>query len=181
VKNEEKPKYAIEYRKGSRWNQRKGAIYKYMECKTCGQMTPVGDEATAVICSDCVIESWEPINTGQRLSDKPRGWTLMKEFVDKDGNVYHRGKVQPKLNGTLPTTIIEKKTKPSKRMTKKEKNELIGTAALNLHRLKKELENTRWKKDKKPILSEIKLHTKIATKKFPRNFDRKKYLDTYKK
>ena len=66
-------------------------------------------------------------------------------------------------------------------MTKKEKNELIAIAALTLHKLKKQLQITRWKKDKKPILSEMKLHSKIAMKKFPRNFDREVYLHKYRK
>ena len=29
--NEEKPTYAVEYRKGDKWNERKGAMYKYMD------------------------------------------------------------------------------------------------------------------------------------------------------
>ena len=174
-------KYNIEYREGTKWNERIGAIYKYMECKRCGQMSKCGEEAIAVTCSDCIMEMWEPLESGYTKSDKPRGWTLMSEFVDKDGNVYYRGIEQPKLKGTLKPTIIKKPTSPSKRMTNLEKQTLIATAALNLHKLKKQLQNTRWKKDKKPILSEIKLHSKIATSKFPRNFNRSEYLEKYKK
>ena len=33
---EENIEYAIEYRKGSAWNEREGSIYKWMECKRCG-------------------------------------------------------------------------------------------------------------------------------------------------
>ena len=65
-------------------------------------------------------------------------------------------------------------------MTKREKEELMATAALNLHKLKKQLAKTRWKKDKKPILSEIKLHSKVASAKFPRTFNREDYLKKYK-
>ena len=65
-------------------------------------------------------------------------------------------------------------------MTKREKEELITTAALNLNSLKKQLAKTRWKKDKKPILSQIKLHSKVASAKFPRNFNREEYLKLYK-
>ena len=39
-------------------------------------------------------------------------------FVDKDGNVFHRGKEQPKLKGTLSPTKISKKK--IKRRTQKE-------------------------------------------------------------
>jgi hypothetical protein len=39
----------------------------------------------------------------------------MAEFVDKDGTVFHKGKEQPKLKGTLPPTkvkpVAKKKTK----------------------------------------------------------------------
>ena len=42
----------------------------------------------------------------------------MSEFVDKDGNVFHKGKEQPKLKGTLPPTKVE----PKKKKTKEEPN-----------------------------------------------------------
>jgi hypothetical protein len=38
----------------------------------------------------------------------------MNEFVDKDGNVFHKGKEQPKLKGTLKPT----KVKPPKKRKK---------------------------------------------------------------
>jgi len=31
---------------------------------------------------------------------KPRGWHFKEEFVDSEGNVYHKGKLQPHLKGT---------------------------------------------------------------------------------
>ena len=66
-------------------------------------------------------------------------------------------------------------------MTKSEKDKLMTIAALQLHNLKKELAKTRWKKDKKPILSKIRFHSKVASAKFPRNFDREDYLKKYQK
>jgi len=177
----EEQTYYTEYRNGDKWNQRKDALYKYMECKRCGQMSMVTEDTTAVTCSDCVSEMVDPVETSAPKSDKPRGWTLMAEFVDKDGNVYHRGKEQPELKGTLSITVVDKKAKPTKRMTKREKQGLMTTAALNLHKLKKQLVNIRWKKDKKIVLKEIKLHTKVATGKFPRVFDIEAYLKKYKK
>ena len=174
-------KYRIEYRKGTKWNKRPDALYKYMECKRCGQMAQCGEDTTAVTCNDCVSEMVDPVEPSYKKSDRPRGWTLMSQFVDKDGNVYHRGIEQPELKDTLEPTPVEKTNVPAKRMTKKEKQELVATAAINLHRLKKELSQTRWKKDKKLLMSQIKLHTKIATEKFPRNFDRQQYLKDYKK
>ena len=177
----EEEKYLVEYRTGTKWNEREGAIYRYMECKLCGQMAKCGEDTTAITCSDCVNEMSDPVESTYKKSDKPRGWTLMSEFVDKDGNVYHRGIEQSKLKGTINPTPVVKSSTPAKRMTKKEKNELIAIAALTLHKLKKQLQITRWKKDKKPILSELKLHSKIAMKKFPRNFDREVYLHKYRK
>ena len=45
----------------------------------------------------------------------------MKEFVDKDGNVFHLGKEQPKLKGTLkPTKVKPPKKRKVKRRTRDE-------------------------------------------------------------
>jgi len=173
--------YKIEYRKGTKWNERPEQLYKFMECKQCGQMAKASDDSIAITCSDCIIEMWEPLESSYIKSDKPRGWTLMAEFIDKDGNVYHRGVEQSTLKGTLESTDVKISTSPAKRMTNREKQNLTGTAALNLHKLKKQLQSTRWKKDKKPILAEIKLHSKVASAKFPRNFNRVEYLKQYKK
>lgn len=54
-------------------------------------------------------------------SGRPQGWHLRKEFVDSDGNVYHRGTIKPKLKGTLPPTEIVKLSKPEKEKKKLEK------------------------------------------------------------
>jgi len=176
----EEIQYRVEYRKGTAWNERPGATYKWMECKRCGQMAKCGEDATSVTCHDCVQEMVGPIETAYKKSDKPRGWTLMREFVDKEGKVYHKGIEVPELKGTLKPTEIEDRKK-SKRMTKSEKDKLMTIAALQLHSLKKQLEKTRWKKDKKPILSEIKFHSKVASAKFPRNFNREEYVKKYQK
>ncbi len=177
---EEKIEYYVEYKKGTAWNEREGALYKWMECKRCGQMSKCGEESSSVTCNQCVQEMIGPIETTYKKSDKPRGWTLMNEFVDKDGNVYHKGVEAPELKGTIdPTETSERKK--SKRMTKSEKDKLVGIAALKLHELKKELAKTRWKKDKKPLLSQIKFHSKVAFAKFPRNFDKEEYIKKHQK
>jgi len=45
----------------------------------------------------------------------------MNEYVDKDGNVFHKGKEQPKLKGTLkPTKVTVKPKKKTKRRTKEQ-------------------------------------------------------------
>ena len=38
----------------------------------------------------------------------------MNEFVDKDGNVFHKGKEQPDLKGTLPPTKVKPRKKKKK-------------------------------------------------------------------
>ena len=50
---------------------------------------------------------------------RPAGWHFMNEFVDKDGNVFHKGVEQPDLKGTLPPTKVEPKKK-TKRRTKEQ-------------------------------------------------------------
>ena len=45
----------------------------------------------------------------------------MAEFVDKDGTVYHKGKEQPKLKGTLPPTKVQ----PVKRKKRRSKEQIL--------------------------------------------------------
>ena len=57
----------------------------------------------------------------QRVSTgRPAGWHFMNEFVDKDGNVFHKGKEQPDLKGTLKPTKV-KPPKKRKKLTADEK------------------------------------------------------------
>jgi hypothetical protein len=49
---------------------------------------------------------------------RPAGWHWMNEFVDKDGNVFHKGKEQPKLKGTLKPTKVKPPNKRKKRRSK---------------------------------------------------------------
>ena len=52
---------------------------------------------------------------------RPPGWHFMAEFVDKDGNVFHKGKEAKQLKGTLPPTkVIVKPKKKTKRRTKEQ-------------------------------------------------------------
>jgi hypothetical protein len=36
---------------------------------------------------------------------RPRGWQFRAIFVDSEGNVYHKGVLQPELKGTLTPSI----------------------------------------------------------------------------
>jgi len=77
----------------------------------------VSEDSVSVIGSRAVMgmvgmpdEPKQKVSTG-----RPAGWHFMNEFVDKDGNVFHKGKEQKKLKGTLPPTkvkpVVRKKTK----------------------------------------------------------------------
>ena len=106
-----------------------------------------------------------PVLTTRRNVGRPSGWHFMKEFVDKNGNVYFKGVEQPKLKGTKPPTIIEKKV----RYTKKEKQDYMQKAAVQVNILKKELKGLRWKKDKKVVMQKIKNYSKIMNGKVTEN------------
>ena len=92
-----------------------------MECQKCGRIVEnIGELTTKVTCSYCVLRAVgfpeEP--KGYVPTGRPMGWHFMKEFVDKDGSVFHKGKEVPELKGTLPVTVIERKK--IKRRTKEQ-------------------------------------------------------------
>ena len=98
---------------------------RYMMC-SCGNYISVGETAVSVTCPTCVNRKIM-INFPELHEDKPKrkstgrpaGWHFMVEFVDVNGNVFHKGVEQPKLKGTLkPTKIVPKKK--TKRRTKEE-------------------------------------------------------------
>lgn len=98
----------------------------YMDCKITGEpVANVSTETKSVIGSNALMgrmfKQFPEITTPKRKpTGRPAGWHFMKEFVDKDGNVFHLGKEQPKLKGTLPPTKVKPKKKPTKRRTKEE-------------------------------------------------------------
>jgi len=95
----------------------------YMDCKVTGEpVANVSTEAASVIGSRAVMgmvgmpdEPKQKVSTG-----RPAGWHFMNEFVDKDGNVFHKGKEQPKLFGTLKPTKVKPPKKKAKRRSKQE-------------------------------------------------------------
>ena len=103
---------------------------RYMDCSCGTQVRNVGEEATSVVCNRCLTgqmfekfpDMVNDFNTKQyKPTGRPAGWHFMNEFVDKDGSVFHKGKEQPKLKGTLEPT----KVKPKKRVKRKTKNEIL--------------------------------------------------------
>jgi len=93
---------------------------RYMSCMLCGHYEVVGESATGVKCSNCVMKlmmNQYPLEEPKsyKPTGRPAGWHWMTEFVDKDGNVFHRGKEQPKLKGTLPLTKVKPRKKTKRR------------------------------------------------------------------
>ena len=98
---------------------------RYMMCQ-CGEYISVGDNATGVKCSNEVNRNMMVMfpelheeKPKRKSTGRPAGWHFMSEFVDKDGNVFHKGKEQPKLFGTLKSTKVQPKKK-TKRRTKEQ-------------------------------------------------------------
>ena len=115
---------------------------KYMQCKSCYDYSQVDDKIVSFTCSKCTmirtlkrtpLEEMVPSLKKKKTSGRPAGWHFMNEFVDKDGRVFHKGKEQPELKGTLKPT----KVKPRKKKKKLSADE----------KLLKDLAN--WKKRKK--------------------------------
>ena len=102
----------------------------YMDCKITGDPVKnvstdakevIGDRALTSRMYKMFPETFEVANkSSYKPTGRPSGWHFMNEFVDKDGNVFHKGVEQPKLKGTLPPTKVKKPKKKTKRRTKDE-------------------------------------------------------------
>ena len=100
---------------------------RYLQCKGCYDYQKVDDASVSITCGRCTIirtlKSWpmdEFFKSTKPKTGRPPGWHFMNEFVDKDGTVFHKGKEQPKLKGTLKPTKV-KPMKKRKKLTKDEK------------------------------------------------------------
>ena len=101
---------------------------RWMICKVCqSEYVPVDEGTAAITCSQCVIKKTlalkpmdEFFGKQHKKTGRPAGWHFMNEFVDKDGNVFHKGKEQPELKGTLKPTKV-KPPKKRKKLTADEK------------------------------------------------------------
>ena len=113
----------------------------YMDCKITGDPVPnVSTDSVSVIGSRALMGKMGKLfpdvtKPSYKPTGRPAGWHFMKEFVDKDGNVFHLGKEQPKLKGTLPPTKVKPKKKTTKRRTKEQI--LLARAAEKKAALKK--------------------------------------------
>ena len=130
---------------------------RYMDCSCGRQVRNVGEECQSVKCDRCVSrahykkfkDDYEQVKQ-YKPTGRPAGWHFMNEFVDKDGNVFHKGKEQPKLKGTLKPT----KVKAKKKVKRKTRDEILVARhkeklAAN-RQLKKDLD-----KQKKFLMGEV--------------------------
>ena len=111
---------------------------RWIQCKRCFEYQKCDSDAVAITCSHCVqlvmmAKFPDLIPQQKKSSGRPAGWHWMKEFVDKDGNVFHKGEEQPDLKGTLEPTVV----KPRKKKKKLSEDE----------KLQRDLKN--WKKRKR--------------------------------
>ena len=94
---------------------------RWLQCKSCYEYQKVEEETKAITCSKCTMINTlklKPIDeffkSIKPKTGRPAGWHFMNEFVDKDGNVFHKGKEQPDLKGTLEPTIVKPRKKKKK-------------------------------------------------------------------
>ena len=115
---------------------------RYMECSVCGAFEESIDKSTKlVVCSDCFMKRalnlWNPMENIKTGPKKAKGWHWMKEFVDSDGNVFHKGTEVPELKGTLAPTKIKKTVKKKKRKKKESYEQKINLLAKEYKQKKK--------------------------------------------
>ena len=94
-----------------------------LECHKCGRWVEnIGEDAIKVTCAYCVLKAvgMPKEKISYRPTGRPAGWHWMAEFVDKDGNVFHRGVEAKQLKGTLPPTKVTPPKKKTKRRTQQQ-------------------------------------------------------------
>ena len=99
----------------------------YMDCRVTGEpVRNVSTDAVSVMGSRAINGQLNKLfpdtsKPAYKPTGRPAGWHFMAEFVDKDGNVFHKGVEQPDLKGTLPPTKVKPvKRKKTKRRSKEE-------------------------------------------------------------
>jgi hypothetical protein len=127
-------------------NRYGGINIKYMDCKYCHrQVRNVGEETKSVTCDRCFMgmmvkqfpESAMYIPKTYKPTGRPAGWHWMSEFVDKDGNVFHKGKELPKMKGTLKPTKVKPRNK--NKITRRTKDQILVEKYKQKQKLKREL------------------------------------------
>ena len=112
----------------------------------CNEWSEVSINSTAVMCWKCAHSTvpGPEVKGGYVSKGRIRGWQFMKEFVDPQGNVFHKGKEQPKLKGTLEPT---KPKPPKKKLSKLEKSALQNKILEQMSLVRGQLKKATFKKD----------------------------------
>tara|TARA_R100001377_G_scaffold52028_1_gene30469 strand:+ start:205 stop:726 length:522 start_codon:yes stop_codon:yes gene_type:complete len=112
----------------------------------CNEWSIVNPDTTATLCHKCVNKTVGPpeMRGGYKSTGRMRGWQFMKEFVDALGNVFYKGKEQPKLKGTLKPTDAKPE---KKKLSKLEKSELHDQIILQMAMVRGDLKKAKFKKD----------------------------------
>ena len=116
---------------------------KWLQCSSCEEEVQVEVETTAVTCWRCAVKKTEPPLIRQAPAKKegprkPKGWHLMKVYVDPDGNVFHEGEEKPELKDTLKPTPIRARKSKAQRDAELEKHE---AKLVKFHEKKKKLKD----------------------------------------
>ena len=122
----------------------------------CNNWVEIASTSVSALCSHCTMLTTAPpeIRAGYKSTGRPRGWQFMKEFVDKDGNVFHKGKEVPDLKGTKKPTKIDVSKK--KKLTKREKNMKRADLMKELAATKKIADNSERKTEVKKATTKMK-------------------------
>jgi len=104
----------------------KDRVEKYLICYQCNiSSVSVSEGAVRAKCWRCLQMSVEPpaslVKQDKNKNKIPRirGWQFMAEYVDSEGNVFHKGIERPELKDTLSPTLKPER----KRKTFQEKHE----------------------------------------------------------
>jgi len=119
---------------------------KYFKGRKCYAEVLVDENTKSVLCWKCTAMLIPPPEE-KKPSGYPRGWKFMSEFVDKDGNVYHKGELQPELFGTLPPSEIKEvsiEPKPKKQKT----NSLEDKIMAEYKKMKMKMKSRKKQKNK---------------------------------
>ena len=138
----------------------KNKSMKSLRCKeNCGREVKVDSNTESVICSICTSKKAPPedrlLNQSKPKNEtdkKHRGWKFMKQFVDKNGNVFEKGIENTELKGKFKPTEIKVKSKRERELAKVAKEE---RAVKRFERKKKILRKENKKKGK--LLEELRI------------------------
>jgi len=93
---------------------------RWLQCKYCYDYQKIDEGVVSATCGNCVVKidlikfPDTAIKRQKPKTGRPAGWHFMNEYVDKDGNVFHKGKEQPDLKGTLEPTKVKPRKKKKK-------------------------------------------------------------------